>query len=147
MKKCIHKWTFVGDLVVAFTTEGDFLPDDVWDRFVADVKNKSVDKYLATALGAVKASSVQRKKIADVVKEKGIPIGVVSDDRLIRGMVTAVSWLGVDVKAFSWAELEAAVVYLKMPAIMTNHVRMAIDGLKAECAREESTHYYKAKQA
>ena len=47
-------------------------------------------------------------------KSKALSIAVVTDVKLVRGMVTAVSWLGVDIKAFSWLDVSAALKHLEV---------------------------------
>lgn len=109
-----HHWAFVGDTAISFTTAGQ-LEDGEWDRFIADLKSKPVARYLATNLGTIEVSSVQRKKFTDFSKTKPFPLAVVTDEKLVRGLVTAISWVGVNVKAFSWKELKAAVDHLGVP--------------------------------
>jgi hypothetical protein len=57
---------------------------------------------------------------------KGLPGAVLTSSALIRGAVTAISWLGIPVRAFkpdSWAEIRA---YLELNASETNEVQAAL---------------------
>jgi hypothetical protein len=51
------------------------------------------------------------------VKKRNIPVIVVTDDRMVRGLVTAVSWMGAQVDAYSWKEIEKAVQRLSVSTI------------------------------
>jgi hypothetical protein len=111
MKTGPIKWTFVGELVVSFTGGGVLLDQD-WDALILDMKTKPVKGYLATNYGSIEVSSVQRQRFAENWKVKKFPVAVVTNERLVRGLVTATSWLGVNIKAFDWTDLRVAVRHL-----------------------------------
>jgi hypothetical protein len=60
--------------------------------------------------------------VAEVLRSRNIPTAAVTDERLVRGLITAVSWLGVDIKPFAWSEVHNAVTYLKVPSIFADKV-------------------------
>jgi hypothetical protein len=130
--KAIHKWVFVGDMVITFSTAGE-LNDDEWTNFINDIKNKQVARYLATNIGTIEVNSVQRKKFVDVSKLKPFPVAVVTDERLVRGLVTAISWFGVNVEAFSWKDLQNAIRHLGVDPTAEQDVINAIRKLAQEC--------------
>jgi hypothetical protein len=57
-------------------------------------------------------SSTQRRQAAQLAEELSLRTVVVTDDRIGRGIVTAVSWLGADIRAASWASIGDASVFL-----------------------------------
>ncbi len=113
MKHGPHRWEVINELVVCFTTSGA-IRDDVWNGFVKDMSLKQVTKCLSLAVGDIDVTSVQRKAVSDVAKARAIGTAVVTDAKLVRGMVTAVSWLGVDIKAFPWTGVKEALKHLKV---------------------------------
>ncbi len=106
MSAGVIKWDIVGDVFIVHTTEGR-VPDSDWNAFVQELRTKPVRKFLGASTGSTDVSSTQRKAAAEVMKERNISATVVTDDRLVRGVVTAASWLGANIKSFSWAELNA----------------------------------------
>jgi hypothetical protein len=132
MKQGLHKWTFVGDIAITFTTGGQ-LPEQSWDGFISDLKRKPVSRYLATNVGSAEVTSLQRKKFVDLSKVKPFPVAVVTDERVVRGLVTAISWLGVNVKAFAWSELHDATKHLGMDETLETNVVDAIKDLMKQC--------------
>lgn len=133
MKRATHKWTAVDDLMISLGTNEGQIPDNVWEQFVTDLRTKHINKYIATNVGYVEVTSTQRKKIVEVLKEKSIPVVVVTDDRLVRGMVTAVSWLGVKIKSFSWEEINGAMEHLSILHSQKQRALEAITRLLNEC--------------
>jgi hypothetical protein len=133
MKQATHKWIDLDDLMISFGVREGQIPDDVWDSFVKDIRLKPIKKYLATNVGYVDVTSTQRKKVVEVLKGKNIPVVVVTDNSLVRGMVTAVSWLGVNIKSFSWLELEGAFSHLAIVQPQKQRAIEAIMRLRKEC--------------
>lgn len=125
----VIKWKRVGDVLVVLTGTGPILPAK-WDEFLRDLQNEPITKYLGVSVGSVAMTSVQRKQGADIVKQRGIMSVVVTDDRLVRGVVTAVGWLGANVKAFSLADIDQAIDYLEVKGSSRGDLNTAITTLR-----------------
>ena len=61
---------------------------------------------------------------------------MVTDDKLVRGILTAISWFGGNVKAYPWAELKAAIQYLKIPSHSEDRVESLAAELRRRCEEE-----------
>jgi hypothetical protein len=109
-KSSSFRWTNIGDLMasVAVASPGK----DEWDRFIADLGSKPITRYISCTVGQGELDSVKRKQASDILSAKKIRVAVVTDERLVRGFVTAASWLGVNIKAFSWMEVKDAIRYV-----------------------------------
>jgi hypothetical protein len=115
--------------MVSFTQPGEG-SDALWAAFAKDLDRASVTKFFATGMGPAEVTSVQRKMVAEVLKRRRLPAVAVTDDRLLRAMVTALSWLGVDIKAFSWAEMPEAAEFLKIPPVFATEVINTVEMLR-----------------
>lgn len=129
------KWILVDDVFISCATEGS-VPDEVWASYVKDLHERRFAKHLATAVGAVALTSTQRKSAAEVIMRRGVPVAVVTDERLVRGIVTAVSWLGVDIKAFSWGEVRPALRHLQVSPEVVDRAFMGLTNLRNACMSE-----------
>jgi hypothetical protein len=129
MTRDVHRWVIVDDVMVSLTRPGQSA-DAVWHAFAKDLSSKGVAKYLGTAIGTAEVNSVQRKIVADVLMRRNIPVAAVTDDRIVRGLITAVSWMGVNIKAFGWAELREAILHLRVPQGKVEQVIQAVNGLR-----------------
>ena len=103
----VFKWTSVGDLLISCARGPT--QNDVWETFLKELSTKPYTKLLATIAAPMEVSSVQRNAGYAAIKGKKLKVAVVTDEKVVRGMATAASWMGVDVKAFSWNELRAAI--------------------------------------
>lgn len=129
MKTARLRWQVVDDLVISYATEGK-LQDEEWTQLIHNVKTKAVTRYLNLSVGSVEVNSIQRKAMIDVLNAKKVAVVVVTDDSIVRGLVTAANWLGVNVKAFSWKEIEKAVSALGFADVNARKVLLAVQELK-----------------
>lgn len=102
-----HDWEINGDVLVAITAPGT-IDTATWNKFIESLKKPEVRKVLNFVRGEVTIDAVKRKQAADTVTERKLEVTVVTDNRLTRGVLTAVSWLGANIKAYSWSDMEKA---------------------------------------
>jgi hypothetical protein len=105
MKRAKLSWDVFDHVLVSFATAGAFADED-WQELVKAVKEPRVSLFISATSGVTEANSVQRKALIEVFKQKRMPAIIITDEGMVRGMVTAASWLGADVKAFSWEALQ-----------------------------------------
>jgi len=123
---------FLGPLVISFNQAGH-LSQDRWDQFIAEIEERPVTHCLGTGLGAIEVNSVQRRQAAAALR--GLKVAVVSDHAVSRGIVTALGWLGLDIKSFSWGALEEAVRFLDVPGLSVEEIAQAAIELR-DASRE-----------
>jgi hypothetical protein len=123
------RWVVVEDVMVTFATPGE-IDNQSLTAWTKDIKAKPVTRLLGANVGVVEANSGQRKLAVDTVKGKGMPVAIVSDQALTRGVVTAASWLGANIRAFSWHELSAAATFLQMTPSLQDKVIDALMKLR-----------------
>lgn len=106
-----HVWELVDDVIITQTVPGPISDELYINRFVGDLKKNKVRVIFSVSMGETSLTATQRKAAADVLRDKGILAVVVTDSRMTRGIITAVSWLGANAKAFGWedSDLEKAV--------------------------------------
>jgi hypothetical protein len=112
------KLVVVDDLLVSVSRAGSedkgVLNQRDMAHFLDVLRTAPIKRYLACMHGSFNSSSVQRKEGADLIKSRDIEVAVITDDRLVRGIVTALSWLGARVSAFSWADIGKSLEHLRL---------------------------------
>lgn len=129
MKIAQYKWTIVDDCIIAVTTDGK-MPDAEWKLFVHEMDTKNIKRYLAYVIGSLDVDSVQRKLGIDVVAKRRIKVSVVNDSAVVRGIITAASWFGVDITSFPPDKVREAVKALGIPENRETAVMVALQTLK-----------------
>lgn len=80
------------------------------------------------SLGIATATSEQRKLVP--VALKGKRLAILADNIMTRGLVTALNWLGMKIKSFSWEQIDALVAYLDVEGIEPARIVEAIGELR-----------------
>lgn len=135
MKYAKLKWAVSNDVLVSFATQG-VLEAKASDEVVHVLSTKPIRKYLVTTGGPGEMTSVQRTQIADVLSKKKISVVVVTDETIVRHFVTALSWLGVDIKSFPWKDLRQAVQHLGMFGIHEERLVKVVRDLREATTME-----------
>ncbi len=105
-----HEWQVVGDIIV--TRTADEIPDAQWDPFIERISVGDIARIFSLVVGPATITATQRKGAAETFKTRGIEATVITDNRMTRGILTALSWLGAHVKGFRWTDLEPALANL-----------------------------------
>jgi hypothetical protein len=98
----------VGDVFVVCHGPGSFTTES-WRRFMNGMRQRPITTYMPACVGLPGSTSVEREEVFAYLKEKQIRLVCLTDERFIRGIVTAARWVGVDAFAFPWAEVTTAV--------------------------------------
>lgn len=115
-KHSSHAWVVVGDMLISVTQEGD-VPMDFWEPFIADLSSPSVKRVLGLAVGSITIHAKQRRSAVVAMKDKRVAAVVGSS--VARGIATALSWMGLQLRAYDWASLSDAFDYLEPPGLST----------------------------
>lgn len=106
-------WTVEGELMVAFYLAGP-MPPVVWGDFCDTIASGATHKLLVASIGAVEIDVVQRRQFNEALRNRPpVAVAVVTDEALVRGQMTAMTWLGhIDVTSFAWHKLSEAYRHL-----------------------------------
>ncbi len=135
MAEAIFKWVKDGDVMVNVNTAGN-MGDDLWERFIAELGAFDYKHYIGASLGILELSAAQRKHAASALRANGVQVVIITDDVLVRGVVTAVSWLGANVKSFAWKDMDRAFTRLGVLDRKAMLVPL-IERLRDECTADE----------
>lgn len=125
-EKWPHTWLVAGDLVISLTQDGD-VPEDTWTRYLDACSAPGVRAVLGCAIGSPGVNAVQRRKSVDALKQK--KVAGVTDSAIARGVITAVGWLGMNIKGFSWKDIESALDYLNSESVSSAEALKLTDQL------------------
>lgn len=121
-----HTWAVAEDLIISLTQEGD-IDDSTWQRFCADAMTPGVMCHLGVAVGNPSISSVQRRASVDALKSKQVT--AVMNSNIARGVVTAVGWLGLDIKGFAWKDIDIALQRVKSTKLQPEVIKGLLEEL------------------
>lgn len=125
-----HEWEVIGD-VIATRTSGA-MPQDAWSGFIRDLIRHDVKRIFSLVVGPATLSANQRTHGAETFMARNIEAVVVTDHRLTRGIITALAWLGTDIRGYSWVELDDALAYVSRSA----EQRLELERIAVRCRQE-----------
>lgn len=109
-----------GNFVVCAHTASKVATED-WDEFIGLLKklaaNQSTKRIgvLVDTIGGG-PDGRQRAQMAMACEGKDSYIAVLCDSRVVRGIIMAVGWTGINIKGFPVAEIQRGMDYLEVPA-------------------------------
>ncbi|MFO7567233.1 MAG: STAS/SEC14 domain-containing protein [Enhygromyxa sp.] len=131
-------WTVQGNLLVSFFPPGP-IDADLWQDYCDTIASEQVLRVMATSIGAVEVDSRQRKLVNEALKTAPqVSVAVVTDEAIVRGLMTATAWLGrVDVKAFPWHKVAEAYRHLSPTGIDEKEALDLVDAIRRRVEARE----------
>lgn len=108
-------YKFLGDLVIMVHSKANPLDTELCAYF-DELRTKDVSSIrvlVFTDGGGLSAS--QRKELNEVLNGRQQMCAVISNDNLVRGVVTALSWFNRGIKSFPTNATKDAFTYLRIP--------------------------------
>jgi hypothetical protein len=75
---------------------------------------------MGCGIGAVAVDPIQRREISAILKSKRS--AAVVDHPMARGLATALGWLGMELRGFSWKDIHKAAEWLAPPGFTADEV-------------------------
>lgn len=111
--------------------------DDEWTRWVGlglEASTNALRLFVETN-GFGGPNAKQRKQLAENLRRFGMRCAIMTSSPVIRGIVTAVAWLNVDLRAFAPGDHAAAASYLQLSAAEAQFLQEVLPGLRAEATQ------------
>ena len=124
-------WSAVGELLVCFFPAGP-VEELRWSQLCAAIASEPVRTVLLSSIGALELDGAKREELSIALcSGQGTRIALVSDEALVRGTMTAMSWRRrVDLKLFIWHKLADAHAYLAPSQLDLRGLNEAIEALR-----------------
>jgi hypothetical protein len=126
----IAEWKVIRNTVFVFYgSGGDFSQED-YDRWIEDLTRSQYVKYIGgTGAKFLLNGSIRKGGREFFVKNK-VPFATVTDDKIVRGFVTAASWFGMNIAAFAWSDSRGAMKWLGVDNAIAHEALAALQDLR-----------------
>lgn len=96
---------------MSLTREGA-IPDEHWQLYLSDIRRPTTKVVMGIGIGRMSVNSKQRRSAALILHDKRV--AAVLNSSVARGIATAFSWLGLQLRSFSLGESQLidAFIYL-----------------------------------
>jgi hypothetical protein len=104
--------------------------DEEWGRWVALIggRAKGVARVIVETQNGPNAA--QRKALAEATRHKDVRFAVLTDSIMVRGIITALAWLGVPHRAFAVGQHRQAAAYLELTGAELEQVQQELPRLR-----------------
>jgi hypothetical protein len=112
--------------------------DAEWTRWVSfglEAHSDALRLFVETK-GRGGPNAKQRRLLADNLQPLGMRCAILTGSPIVRGIVTAVAWLNVDLRAFAVDDHEAAMSFLQLSAAEREFLQRTLPALRAEADAE-----------
>jgi hypothetical protein len=117
---------------IALAVHSEHAPTDVeWDAYMRMSTAPGIRALLVLSEGGG-PNAQQRTSIARFPHLKPLPTAIVTRAAVVRGVVTAIRWLGKNIRAFRPEELDDAFQYLEIGEGLSEQLRLRLSALKSE---------------
>lgn len=110
--------------------------DAEWLEFLKAVEAHGSERTMHlvfTECGA--PTKIQRRYLSELLSNHGVSVAVVSANKMIRGLVAAVSWFNMGIRAFPPEAVDKALAFLGVPANQLETVLQEAQALKNKVCR------------
>lgn len=124
-------WTVRGELLVGFFVAGP-IASEVWRGWCDAIASGEIKRALLASVGALEIDAAQRRELAEALQRHAhVSLAVVTDEAIVRGLVTATTWLGrIDVRTFAWHRLVDAVRHLAPRGVSERDVLALVETVR-----------------
>jgi hypothetical protein len=121
-------WTLHQDIMIVVQSPG--LPSSAdWSEYIQDARGASFTGVLVIGEDN-KLGPTQRADVEDLLKRHNARNAVVTSSTITRGVLTALRWFGLPIKAFLPSDLDGALKFLAVPQAQHNDVLATLEKLK-----------------
>lgn len=108
--------------------------DDEWQSWITlcGERRKEPIRVLVESFGGG-PSAKQRKELADALSGLDLRSAILTNSLITRGIVTAISWLNISLRAFAIDQHQAAAEYLGLSKDQLVDVVAALPALRSAC--------------
>jgi hypothetical protein len=121
------------------TVHGANAPTDAeFEPFLALFKSCPLEhlRVLSFSLGGG-PTAAQRRLVNEALRGQQIPVAIVTEARLVRGVVTAMSWFNKSQRAFAPEEMEEALTHVHVPRERHPYFISQLEKLREELDKDE----------
>lgn len=123
-------WDVTERVLVVCATPGT-ISDASFDPLLEEIRaNRNIDACLATSLGAQKMTVIQRTDAAQLLRDRAFKTVVLTDSRVTRGILTAISWFGGDISARALDDVDGGLDALELRGSRRTAVREVAERLR-----------------
>lgn len=124
------RWIRVASCMVTFMEANVDFDDGLWDDWIRAYSHESVKSLMICSWNPTQPTNQQWRRATRVMRDRDVPVVVVTEARHNLALAKAASWLGTNITSFRWSELADACKQVGFDAKLTPAARAKIVALR-----------------
>jgi hypothetical protein len=111
--------------------------DEEWAQWIALCRDRPGALRVLVETHGGGPNAKQRKALNDALGSRDMRAAILTESLLVRGVVTALAWLGIPLRAFTFDQVRLAADYLELSDPELTHALETLRELVNECAVDQ----------
>jgi hypothetical protein len=108
------RWLELGQCLACYMESECEFTDKQWDDWLDAIARDSITKLIICSWGPTQPTHQQWRRATRLMRDRQLPVVVVTDARHNFALAKAASWLGTNIQAHRWQEIGEALGFLGM---------------------------------
>jgi hypothetical protein len=110
------RWLEIGHCLACYMESECEFTDKEWDDWLDAVQRDSISSLIICSWGPTQPTHQQWRRATRLMRDRQLPVAVITDARHNFALAKAASWLGTNIQAHRWQEIGEALGFLGMEA-------------------------------
>lgn len=110
------RWLEIGHCLACYMESECEFTDKEWDDWLDAVQRDSISSLIICSWGPTQPTHQQWRRATRLMRDRQLPVAVITDARHNFALAKAASWLGTNIQAHRWQEIGEALGFLGMGA-------------------------------
>jgi hypothetical protein len=108
------RWLEMGQCLACYMESEFEFSDKQWDEWLDAIRRDSIECLVICSWGPTQPTHQQWRRATRLMRDRQLPVAVVTEARHNFALAKAASWLGTNIQAHRWREIAAALEFLGM---------------------------------
>lgn len=108
------RWLEIGQCLACYMESEYEFTDKEWDDWLDAIRRDSITSLIVCSWGPTQPNHQQWRRATRLMRDRQLPVAVVTDARHNFALAKAASWLGTNIEAHRWNEVGEALTWLGM---------------------------------
>jgi CHAD domain-containing protein len=108
------RWLEIGHCLACYMESECEFTDKEWDHWLDAVQRDSISSLIICSWGPTQPTHQQWRRATRLMRDRQLPVSVITDARHNFALAKAASWLGTNIQAHRWQEIGEALGFLGM---------------------------------
>lgn len=108
------RWLKIGQCLACYMESEVEFTDKQWDDWLDAIRSDSITSLAICSWGPTQPNHQQWRRATRLMRDRNLPVAVITDARHNFALAKAASWLGTNIEAHRWNEVGEALAFLGM---------------------------------